>query len=105
MGIQEVQNHRLHTTLNLIHLLSVTAPFGQSSPSPRWLTEHNIARSAKDDRLGVRKDGGNLETSGTFNVHEEAIGALNEAFEFMGLCLLFGAGIQEIDWHFSTNYY
>ncbi len=85
--------------MSLIDLLSVTAPLGESSPSPRRLAEHDVAATAQDDALGVTENGRDLEASGTLDVHEEAVRALYEALELVRACLEFGRWVQEIDGH------
>jgi hypothetical protein len=82
-----------------IDLLSVTAPLGESRPSPRGLAEHDVAATAKHDALRVTEDGRDLEASGALDVHEEAIRALHEALELVSASLEFGRRVEEVDGH------
>jgi hypothetical protein len=47
------------------------------------LAKHDIAASAQYDTLGMTENGRNLEATGTFNIHKETIGTLDEAFELV----------------------
>ena len=89
----------------LIHLLSVTATFRKPCPTPGRLTQHDIARTTQYHTLGMAKDGGNLKTSWTFNIHKEGIGTLYKALELVCASLQFGGGVQEIDGHCICIYY
>jgi hypothetical protein len=53
----------------------------------------------------VAENCGNLEAPWALDVHEEAIGALHKTLKLVGLCLLFGGRIQEIDWHLTKSKY
>lgn len=67
----------------LVHLLSITTSLRKSSPSTGGLAKHDIAATAQYDTLGMTENGRNLEASGTFNIHKETIGTLDEAFELV----------------------
>tara|TARA_B110000305_G_scaffold88454_1_gene99719 strand:+ start:1007 stop:1231 length:225 start_codon:yes stop_codon:yes gene_type:complete len=63
------------------------------------LAKHNIATSAHHHGLGVGENGGNIEASRTFHIHEKAIGGLHQALE-----LVLGGGfissrVEEINRH------
>lgn len=59
----------------------------------------NIAVATHDDGLGMTKDGSNLEASGAFNVHEIAVGRLDETLQFVRPGFHFGRGGEEIVRH------
>lgn len=48
----------------------------------------------------MTKYGGDLEATGTLDVHEEAIRALHKSLELVGSCLGLRGGVEQIDGHF-----
>ena len=83
----------------LIDLLSITAALGEPRSAARRLAQHDVARPAQHHGLGVAEDGRDLEAPRTLDVHEEAVGALDEALELVGSGLLGGGGVEEVDGH------
>lgn len=51
----------------------------------------------------MAKDGGNLEASRTFDVHEETIWALYETLELVGAGLLLRGWVQQIYRHLTIS--
>ena len=43
----------------------------------------------------------NLKTTGTLNIHEEAIRALHKPFQLVLPCLGFNCWVEKVDWHFE----
>jgi hypothetical protein len=52
----------------------------------------------------VAENSGNLETSGTLDVHEETIGTLYKTLKLVHTGLSLGGRIQEIDRHIDETY-
>jgi hypothetical protein len=44
----------------------------------------------------MREDGGDLDTAGALDVHEEAVGALNQSLELVLASLIRFGGVEEI---------
>lgn len=55
------------------------AALGEARLATGRLAEDRRAGAADDDRLGVGKDGGDVEAAGTLDVHEEGVGGGYEA--------------------------
>lgn len=49
----------------------------------------------------MRKDGGDVEAARAFDIHEERVGALNEALKLVLSLLVAGRGVQEILRHYA----
>jgi hypothetical protein len=80
----------------LLNLAAERAALGQAGLAAGGLAQNGGARSAKDNGSRVAEHGGDLEATGAFNVHEEAVRALYEALELV-LGLLVGLGrVQQV---------
>lgn len=78
-------------------LLSERASFGQSSLSTGGLAKDSRARTADNDGLGVREDGGDVEATAALDVHKVRVGRLYETLKLvLGSFGLF-RGVEEID--------
>lgn len=81
---------------NLVELATELSSINETSTTTGGVTQDGVASRASDNSLSVTVDSRNLVTSLTFNVHEEGVGALNEAL-LLVLKLLSGEGrIQQI---------
>merc|ERR1719335_1846745 len=67
----------------LLNLLPEGAPLGQSRDTTCRLAEHRIAASAENDRLRMAVDRRDLEASRALDVHEVAVGALDQALQLV----------------------
>jgi len=94
----------------------VVLTFSEPRPTTRRLAQNAGTRTANDDGLGVRKDGGNTEApyknptlyqqqdkrtefsrTWAFDVHEVRVGGLYETLQLVLLRLSLGGGVEEID--------
>lgn len=64
---------------DLVELATELGSIDKTSTSTGGVTQDGVTSGASDDSLSVAVNGGNLVTSLTLDVHEEGIGALNEA--------------------------
>lgn len=84
---------------SLVNLFAEATSLGEPSLAAGRGAEHDVARSAEDHGLCVAEDGGDLEAPGALDVHEEAVGGLHQALELVGVEVLLGGGVEEIDGH------
>jgi len=96
-------NPRLHSADQLITwstmrsvFSSERATFGQTGFSTGRLTQNSSTRSAKNDRLSVRENCGNVETTRTLDIHKVRVRALHQSFQLVLSSFLFGRGVEEI---------
>ena len=84
----------------VVGLLSEGASFCQSSFATRWLGEHNHARRALDDGLGVGEDGRDVHAAWAFDIHEVGVWCLHETLELVGGGLGGSSWVEKINnWH------
>ena len=75
----------------LVSLPSEAASLSQTSLSSSWCAKDGAAVGASDHGLAVAEDGGDVEASLALDVHEIAVGRLNQSLELvLGLLELFG---------------
>jgi len=89
----------INITICLIVLSSVLAPVRHLAAAAGRSSEGGGARGAQHDALCVREYGGDVEAALALDIHEEAIGGLDEALKLV--LALFGllSGVQKILGH------
>jgi len=78
-------------------LPSERASLGESGLATGGLAEDGGAAGADDDGLGVGEDGGDGETAGALDVHEEGAGRRHKSLELVLAGLGLRARVEEID--------
>jgi len=63
----------------LVELATELDSINETSTTTGGIAQDGVAVGASDDSLSVAVNGGNLVASLTLDVHEEGVGALNEA--------------------------
>jgi len=90
--------HRQRTpTLSLISLLPERAALGKPRPPARGRAQHRRARRADDDRLRVAEHDGDLEAALALDIHEVAVGRLDEPLELVLAGLEGRRRVEEVD--------
>lgn len=74
---------------SLVYLLSVRASLSQAGLTAGRLAQMNIAVSAHDNCLRMTKNSGNLEASGTLDIHEKGVGRLHKSLQLVCASLNF----------------
>jgi hypothetical protein len=67
----------------LVHFSAEGAALGESHFAARRLTQHRGTASTNNDRLCMRKDGRNRQTTVALHVHKIRVWRLNESFELV----------------------
>ena len=80
----------------MVSLLAEGAAFDELGLAAGGAGEDGLALLAVDDGGGVRVDGGDVGAGGALDVHEEGVGALDEAAALVLLTLSAGGGVAEI---------
>lgn len=65
--------------INLVELATELDSINETSTTTGGIAQNGVAVGASDNGLGVAVDSGNVVTSLALDVHEEGVGALNEA--------------------------
>jgi len=73
------------------------ASLGQLGLSSAGLAENGRTRSTLDNSRGVREHGGDLETTGALDVHEERPGGLDELLKLVLTGLSLGRRVEKVD--------
>lgn len=81
---------------NPLVLLPVGASLGQPSASTSGLAEDGSTRPTKNNSLGVREDGGDVDASRALDIHKVAVGRLHETLQLVLACFGIIAGVEEI---------
>lgn len=83
--ISEVCEQRFFVSLKsyLLHFLPIAAALSQPCLATRGLAEMNVAVSAHDYSLSMRKDGSNLKASRAFDIHEVRIWGLHQPLKLV----------------------
>ena len=82
---------------SLVPLLPERASLGESGTPTGGLAQHRLAVTAHHNSLRVAKNGGDVEATLTFHVHEERIGRLNKTFKLVLPLLQLYWRIEQID--------
>ena len=77
-------------------LLAERTTFCEPGPASGGLAENGGASNAKDNRLCVAEDGGDLVAAGTLNVHEEGVRVLHQTLQLVLALLILRARVKEI---------
>ena len=80
----------------LVELATELSTIDKTSTTTGRIAQNSIASGASNDSLSVAVDSRNLVASLTLDVHEEGVGALNEALLLMLELLGSKRGIQQI---------
>jgi hypothetical protein len=89
----------INITIGLIVLSSVLAPIRHLAAAAGRSSEGGGARGAQHDALCVREYGGDVKAALALDVHEEAIGGLDEALKLVLALLGLLSGVQKILGH------
>lgn len=77
-------------------LLAERASLSEASLTTGGLAQNVAAGTAEHNGLGVREDSGDLHAAGALDVHEEAVGSLDQSLELVLASLVLVGRVEEI---------
>jgi len=81
---------------SLVLLPPETAALSKPGSAPGWLAEDSGAAGTHDHSLSVTEHRGDPVTAGTLDVHEVAVGVLDQPFQLVLPLFLGREGVQQI---------